>query len=517
MARGNRNKNKNNKTLCADENRLSLANLIATDDVEKLDEEQLKHSFHISKNLQIDHQKDGALKTKSGNMDIAKNIPSTINHRVSKKPKKKSPKKVTELVAVKMQDTSTELHKDRTERAEPFEKKKNHTPPSLLELKTYVSGFSELIQDYDVTSTNPFTNAAIKTNKNAVDVPENWKQKRGYLTSRSLMDKPNFELPDLMKQTGIQELRQIDPFDDPNGGNNNSLKEETRAKIQPKMNVLDLDYKKLYDVIFKIGANWKPDNMLQFGDLYYENREMDFNNTLEGYDKRFRPGKLSESLLSALGLHHNGRLPAWCIMGDATKQKQGGKGNSNKKTETAKPGSSFGEHINCFNNHYTLNVLNKIDKDGVYAQLMRKRKKGAFAGKAGKAGRLNTDNKENGLFGAKINISIELDDVDLKSQENEKDIPEEITKQQVQEQVTELAVNDTITTETVAKDQHVQKEASKKLFEVMQVQSLQDGKHAYKLDRCEKDEQKLKPSKLKTDEISDHKEKEISEEQEFKF
>ncbi|KAL6942197.1 hypothetical protein ACO0QE_003363 [Hanseniaspora vineae] len=528
MARGNRNKNKNNKTLYADESRLSLANLIATDDVEKLEGKQvgkpsqtsgLDNEKQRNSNGDDHNQKDAtsngvaASDAKSESIDSTKDKTVSTAYKISKKSKKGGQKKDAKSVAAKIQEATAKPH---TDEIEPLEKKKQ-APPTLLELKTYVTRFSELIQDYDITSTNPFTNAAIKTNKNTVDVPENWKQKRGYLTSRSLMEKPNFELPDLIKQTGIQELRQIDAFGDSSGENNSSLKEDTRARIQPKMNVLDLDYKKLYDVIFKIGANWKPDNMLQFGDLYYENREMDFYNTLEGYDQRFRPGKLSESLLSALGYHQNGRLPVWCISGNVAKQKQGGKGNVSKKTDSAKSGSPLDEHTNCFNNHYNMNVLNRIDKDGVYAQLTRKRKKGGFAGKTAKAGRPNNKNSDSKLFGAKINTFIDLSDLDGNNEKNEKAVVEEVPKEQVQEQITELAPSETKTTELPGNDKNDEKAAPKKLYKVMEVKSLQDGKYAYELDRSEKVNDAPSSIGVKKDQVVPHKEKEITEDKEFKF
>jgi splicing factor 3B subunit 2 len=75
-----------------------------------------------------------------------------------------------------------------------------------------------------------------------------------------------------------------------------------REKVQPKTNKIDIDYQVLHDAFFRYQK--KPD-MTQFGNLYYEGRE------LEVKLKAKRPGDLSDELKRALGMTDITSPPPW--------------------------------------------------------------------------------------------------------------------------------------------------------------------------------------------------------------
>ncbi|AGO10966.1 AaceriAFR539Cp [[Ashbya] aceris (nom. inval.)] len=178
--------------------------------------------------------------------------------------------------------------------------------PALAELKALVP-HPELIQWYDSDAQDPYLLVHIKTSKNVVPVPAHWQTKREYLSGRSVLEKRPFELPDVIKQTDIESMRNVLT----GLSEDKTLKQEARARVQPKLGRLDLDYVKLHDAFFKLGRNWRPDIMLHYGDLYYENRKLDQEAHWTRMRRRYRPGRLSLPLRKALGLAE-GRPPAWC-------------------------------------------------------------------------------------------------------------------------------------------------------------------------------------------------------------
>ncbi|SCU98326.1 LAFA_0G17150g1_1 [Lachancea sp. 'fantastica'] len=179
---------------------------------------------------------------------------------------------------------------------------------SLAELKSKVL-FPELIQWYDCDAVDPMLLAQIKSSKNVVQVPNHWQLKREFLSGRSLTAKKPFELPSIIRQTSIEEMRNTLPTQ--GATDEQSLKENARARIRPKLGSLDLDYRKLHDAFFKIGRHWKPDFMLPYGDLFYENRNLLEESRWKQMEKDLRPGKLSKELRIAMGLPE-GKLPPWC-------------------------------------------------------------------------------------------------------------------------------------------------------------------------------------------------------------
>lgn len=189
-------------------------------------------------------------------------------------------------------------------------KRRKLAKPSLSTLKSSTP-YPEIIEWYDCDAHYPYLLATIKTSKNVVPIPGHWQMKREYLSGRSLLEKRPFELPEIIKQTDIEQMRNTLPTD---GGDNLdiSLKEASRARAQPKLGSLDIDYRKLYDVFFKLGAHWKPDILLPFGDLYYENRNLYEEAQWKKTVKEKTPGKISSELREIMKLPE-GQLPPWCM------------------------------------------------------------------------------------------------------------------------------------------------------------------------------------------------------------
>ncbi|KNE69116.1 hypothetical protein AMAG_13974 [Allomyces macrogynus ATCC 38327] len=160
---------------------------------------------------------------------------------------------------------------------------------SVAELKQLVDK-PEVVEWVDVTAADPKLLVDLKSTRNTVPVPIHWSQKRKYLQNKRGLEKAPFELPDFIKATGIQEMREAVGAKDENA----TLKAKTRERVAPKMGKLVIDYAKLHDAFFKWQT--KPD-MTAFGEMYYEGRE--FETKL----KNVRPGApLSEGLRRALNM-----------------------------------------------------------------------------------------------------------------------------------------------------------------------------------------------------------------------
>ncbi|CCF56649.1 hypothetical protein KAFR_0B03520 [Kazachstania africana CBS 2517] len=183
--------------------------------------------------------------------------------------------------------------------------------PSLAKLRSSVS-HPEVIEWYDCDAVYPFLLASIKSSKNVVQVPSHWQLKREYLSGRSLLGKQPFQLPDIIRQTDIEQMRNTLPGEGENTETEKSLKEMSRAQVQPKLKTLDLDYQKLHDVFFKLGRSWRPDILLPLGDLYYENRHLHDESNWRKMVRAKKPGKLSAHLRTTIGLQ-GGQLPPWCL------------------------------------------------------------------------------------------------------------------------------------------------------------------------------------------------------------
>ncbi|KAI2807140.1 Splicing factor 3B subunit 2 [Blomia tropicalis] len=174
---------------------------------------------------------------------------------------------------------------------------------SIADLKQNVT-HPELVEMHDVTARDPVLLLQLKSTRNTVPVPRHWCYKRKYLQGKRGFEKPPFKLPEFIRRTGIQEMREaLQEKED-----TKSLKSKMKEKIRPKMGKIDIDYQKLHDAFFKWQT--KP-KMTIHGDLYYEGKE--FETRLK--DKK--PGELTTELRSSLGMptgpNANKCPPPWLI------------------------------------------------------------------------------------------------------------------------------------------------------------------------------------------------------------
>ncbi|KAK4047787.1 hypothetical protein OIV83_005129 [Microbotryomycetes sp. JL201] len=159
---------------------------------------------------------------------------------------------------------------------------------SVAELKRLVRK-PEVVEWVDVSATDPKLLVQIKSHRNTVPIPPHWSQKRDYLQGKRGIEKPPFQLPSFIADTGIATQRDAIKEKE----EQQSLKAKTRERVQPKMGKIDIDYQKLHDAFFKYQT--KP-KMTDFGETYYEGKEFETKLSEK------RPGDLSEELKEALSI-----------------------------------------------------------------------------------------------------------------------------------------------------------------------------------------------------------------------
>ncbi|KAK0385583.1 hypothetical protein NLU13_6761 [Sarocladium strictum] len=177
-------------------------------------------------------------------------------------------------------------------------KRKMMNKLSVAELKALVR-IPEVVEWQDTSSSDPRLLVQIKAQRNVVPVPTHWSLKREYLSSKRGIEKPPFRLPNFIAETGITEMRDAVLEKEAE----QSLKQKQRARVQPKMGKLDIDYHKLYDAFFRFQT--KPE-LTRFGEVYYEGKESEVDY------QHFRAGELSEATREALGMPA-GAPPPWLI------------------------------------------------------------------------------------------------------------------------------------------------------------------------------------------------------------
>nr|KAJ3420606.1 hypothetical protein HK105_005475 [Polyrhizophydium stewartii] len=187
-------------------------------------------------------------------------------------------------------DSQDEADGDVQKDGKPLSKKKRRlaTRLSVAELKQLVRK-PEVVEWVDVSSADPKLLVHLKSYRNTVPVPMHWSLKRKYLQNKRGTEKPPFQLPDFIRQTGISEMRDAVKEKEDAA----KLKTKTRERVQPKMGKIEIDYQKLHDAFFRWQT--KP-RMTIFGELYFEGKEH------EPIAKNFRPGVLSEELRIALNM-----------------------------------------------------------------------------------------------------------------------------------------------------------------------------------------------------------------------
>ncbi|TIA99735.1 hypothetical protein E3P96_02840 [Wallemia ichthyophaga] len=159
---------------------------------------------------------------------------------------------------------------------------------SVAELKSLVSK-PEIVEAVDTTSRDPRLLIHLKSYKNTIPVPSHWAQKRGFLEGKKGIEKPAFQLPSYIADTGIGV--QQDAVKEREA--EMSLKQKTRQRVQPRMGKMDIDYQKLHEAFFKFQT--KPP-MSDYGETYYEGKEF------ETYVKERKPGEISTELKEALSI-----------------------------------------------------------------------------------------------------------------------------------------------------------------------------------------------------------------------
>ncbi|KZV92887.1 DUF382-domain-containing protein [Exidia glandulosa HHB12029] len=159
---------------------------------------------------------------------------------------------------------------------------------TVAELKQLVKK-PEVVEWVDVSASDPRLLVYIKSCRNTIPVPAHWSAKRDYLQGKRGIEKPPFQLPSYIADTGIGTMR--DAVKEKEAGM--SLKQKTRERVQPKMGKIDIDYQKLHDAFFKFAT--KP-VVTGYGEMYYEGKE--FETSL----KEKRPGELSPELVEALSI-----------------------------------------------------------------------------------------------------------------------------------------------------------------------------------------------------------------------
>ena len=174
--------------------------------------------------------------------------------------------------------------------------------PSIALLKQIVSR-PEVVEAHDVTAADPKLLLFLKCLRHTVPVPQHWGNKKKYLSGKRGTEKPPFELPAFIAETGIDKIRETLLAQEQAKKSKGKARERTR----PSMGKIDIDYQVLHDAFFKFQT--KP-LLTQHGELYYEGKEAEVGDALKG---RKPGGPLSEALLSALGMESNNVPPPWLI------------------------------------------------------------------------------------------------------------------------------------------------------------------------------------------------------------
>lgn len=194
------------------------------------------------------------------------------------------------------------LEDDEQDDNKPMSKRKwrQLTRPSVADLKRRVAR-ADLVEAHDVASSDPDFLIALKSTPGTVPVPRHWGRKRKYLQGKRGFEKPPFELPDFIVKTGITQVRETLAEEE----EGKSAKQRNRGRVAPKMGAMDVNYRTLHDAFFKYQT--KPTHLTQFGDLYYEGKELETQVNL-------KPGRpLSKALKDALGMVSDSFPPPWLI------------------------------------------------------------------------------------------------------------------------------------------------------------------------------------------------------------
>ena len=157
-------------------------------------------------------------------------------------------------------DEEGDEHKEDDEQVLSRKARKKSKRLSVAELKQLVS-YPDVVEAHDVTSADPRLLVYLKSYRNTVPVPHHWCHKRKYLQGKRGIEKPPFQLPEFIAQTGIAAVRDSVAEDDEKKRN----KQRARERVQPKMGRVDIDYQVLHDAFFRFQT--KPKLLTRLGDL----------------------------------------------------------------------------------------------------------------------------------------------------------------------------------------------------------------------------------------------------------
>ena len=225
-----------------------------------------------------------------------KDILDKFNESGNREPTTKEPEKPEVFF-----DDDDDIPDEEQENGQPKLSKKarkRQNKLSIAELKAIVN-HPEMVEWTDADASDPKLLVALKSYRNVVPVPSHWSLKREYLSSKRGVEKPPFQLPKFIADTGIAEMRDavLEKQDQ------QSLKQKQRERVQGKLGKLDIDYQKLYEAFFRFQT--KPE-LTRYGEVYYEGKEYETNL------RHLRPGELSDELKEALSIPP-GAPPPWLI------------------------------------------------------------------------------------------------------------------------------------------------------------------------------------------------------------
>ena len=179
-------------------------------------------------------------------------------------------------------------------------KKKLMSRLSVAELKQLVQR-PDVVEAHDVTASDPRLLVYLKAYRNTVQVPRHWCHKSKYLQRKRGIEKPPFQLPEFIADTGISKIRASVMEQEAL----KKSKQKARDRMQPRMGKIDIDYQVLHDAFFKYQT--KP-KLVGHGDLYYEGKEFEVDM------KQHKAGVLSSDLLAGLGMtDRSSAPPPWLI------------------------------------------------------------------------------------------------------------------------------------------------------------------------------------------------------------
>jgi len=116
-------------------------------------------------------------------------------------------------------------------------KKKLMSRLSVAELKQLVPR-PDVVEAHDVTAADPRLLVFLKAYRNTVPIPRHWCHKRKYLQGKRGIEKPPFQLPEFIAETGIAKIRESVIEQEAL----KKSKQKARDRLTPKMGKIDIDY-----------------------------------------------------------------------------------------------------------------------------------------------------------------------------------------------------------------------------------------------------------------------------------